>query len=465
MRIFITLTLFILFSSQLLASENKSLPKRLDTLMKTANELVGFNGAILVGTSTKVLYHNRIGFADKQKKLQLTEQHLFSAGSIAKELTTVAIMKLVEDGKISYQDSVSKYFPKLNPWANKVTIKHLMTHTSGLPRIHWIDNVDSVDVAEQIEKIEKLAFTPGEGFLYGNINIVLRAHIVEAVTKMDFQAFLQQQIFDVANMRHSVNPGSMKQHTASMVYKIDPNAIEGMTFFTTPYDIYQFELALWQQKFILAQSIKAALPGDLLSGSSTRALFDFGRFSVNSKNELLSWEHDGNSPPDHYALKFHDFENDLIIVMMSSDGNRTTLFDLKLSILSIINDGNSEIPLAWWFQNEMTIQGFDGAYNQLQQRFGQDTKADNLEFDVNRLGYKLLIANKAKQAVRLFKLNVTHYPFSANAYDSYGEALIKSDQLIEASNILKQGLALAKQQKNGPLVKSLTEQIQGISQQ
>ncbi|MCJ8270608.1 MAG: hypothetical protein MJK04_14550, partial [Psychrosphaera sp.] len=241
--------------------------------------------------------------------------------------------------------------------------------------------------------------------------------------------------------------------------------ISGMTLVTTPYDLYQFELALWQQKLISTQSIKAALPGDILSGSKTRALFDFGRFSVNSKNELLWWEHDGSANPDHHALKFHDFENDLIIVMMSSDGNKSTLFDLKRNIVAIINDGNSEIPLAWAFQNTMATPGFDSAYKQVQKRFGQDTIADSLESDVNRLGYKLLIANKAKQAIRLFKLNVTHYPFSANAYDSYGEGLVKSGQLIEASNILKQGLALAKQQKNGPLIKSLTGQIQGVSQQ
>lgn len=468
MRILSTVVIaviLVIFSSQLQASENKTLPKKLDLLIKSANEYVGFNGSILVGNSTGLLYHNRIGFADRQKKIPLTEQHQFNAGSIAKELTTVAIMKLVQEGKIAYQDSVAKYLPKLGSWAKKVTIKQLMSHTSGLPHIQWIDNIDSADVAEQIKSIDKLAFVPGVGFLYGNINIVLRSYIVEAVTKIDFHTFLTQQIFDVANMRRSLSPSSMKQYNASMVYKIDPNAILGMTLSTTPYDLYQFELALWQQKFIPAQSIKAALPGDLLSGSSTRAFFDFGRFSANSKNELLWWEHDGSSGPDHHTLKYHDFENDLIIVMMSSDGNKTTLFDLKRSILNIINDGNSELPLAWWFQQNLIKQGFDSAYNQLQHRAGQDTKVDSFEFEVNKLAYKFLAENKTLRAVRLFKLNQTQFPSSANAYDSYGEALIKLGKMGEAKNILKQGLALAKEQKNGPLVKSLTRQIQGIGQQ
>jgi hypothetical protein len=243
------------------------------------------------------------------------------------------------------------------------------------------------------------------------------------VTKIDFQAFLKQQIFDVANMTHSLNPSTMEQHNSSMVDKIDPNAISGMTFTTTAYDLYQFELALWQEKFIPAQSIKAALPGDLLSGSSTRAFFDFGRFAMNSKNKLLWWEHDGSAHPDHHALKYHDFENDLIIVMMSSDSNKTTLFDLKRSILAIINDGNSELPLSWWFQQAMTKLGFDAAYNLLQQRVGQAAKADSLESDVNKLGYKFLQDNKTQQAVRLFKLNVAHFPSSANAYDSYDRML------------------------------------------
>ena len=84
-----------------------------------------FNGSVLVGNSKEVYYYQQIGFADKEKKIPLNENHLFSTGSIGKELSTLAIMKLVEDGKLNYEDKVSKYVTSLPNWSNDITIEHM----------------------------------------------------------------------------------------------------------------------------------------------------------------------------------------------------------------------------------------------------------------------------------------------------------------------------------------------------
>jgi len=451
-------------ASQLLVNKDDDLTVKLDILLKKANEYVGFNGSLLVGNSRELLFYKQIGFADRKHKVPLTEEHLFNAGSIAKELTTVAIMKLVDEGKISYQDTVAKYLPNLASWSHKVTIKQLMSHTSGLPRIQWLDNIDSDDVDEQINNIRSLAFEPGQDFLYGNINVVLRASIVEAVTKIDFQTFLQQEVFAVAGMKNSINPKTMSQHNESMVYKLDVNAISGMTFFTTPLDLYKFERAIWQEKIATAQSINDALPGDVLSGRSNRAFFDFGGYSTNTEGKLISWQHDGSANPDHHALKFHDIENDLIIVLMSSDGNKSTLFDFKRSILPIVNGAKGEIPLTWWFQHQISKNGFSSAFKQLQQRVKKNSGFALAESKINILGYKLMKDNN-QQAAQVFKLNLNLFPASPNTYDSYGEVLIKLGRMNEAENILKRGLSLAKEQKIAHLIKSLTRQYKQINKQ
>jgi len=449
-------------ANQFLINKDDDLSVKLDILLKKANEYAGFNGSLLVGNSRGLLFYKQIGFADREHKIPLTDKHLFNAGSIAKELTTIAIMKLINEGKITYQDSVAKYLPNLASWSHKVTIKQLMSHTSGLPRIQWHTLIDSEDVDEQIKNIQSLAFEPGQDFLYGNINVAIRASIVEAVTKIDFQTFLQQEVFSVADMQHSINPRTMTQHNKSMVYKLDLNAISGMTLFTTPYDLYKFELALWQETIVSAQSIKDALPGDILSGSINRAFFDFGGYSTNNEGKLISWQHDGSANPDHHALKFHDFENDLIIVLMSSDGSKSTLFDFKRSILPIVSGANGEIPLTWWFQHQMLKNGFNSAFNQLQQRVHKKSEFVPSESDINTLGYKLMKENN-QLAARVFKLNQNLFPSSPNTYDSYAEVLIKLGRMSEAENMLKRGLSLAKEQKIAHLVKSLTRQYKQLN--
>jgi CubicO group peptidase (beta-lactamase class C family) len=339
MRILFIIFLFSCFSHQSLATEDTNQIQKLDVLIKAANKYKGFNGAMLVGSTkgNKVVYYNRIGFADKEHKKPLTDKHLFESGSIGKEFSTLAIMKLVDEGKISYEDKVASYLPQLPSWAKEVSVEHLMSHTSGLPNLKWFKHMETSDVVEQVNNVQQLAFKPGEDFLYSNMNVVVRVYIVEAVLKIKFQEYLKREIFKVAGMQESMNPAAMNQYTNLMTYHRKPTAVSGVSFYTTPYDLYKFDQALWQEKFISTQRIKAALPGDKLSGNKNRAYFDFGGFKTNAQGKLISWEHDGSSSHHHHALKFHDFESNLIIVLMSNDGDKSTLYALKRSILHVLN--------------------------------------------------------------------------------------------------------------------------------
>lgn len=467
MRILFIIFLFSCFSHQSLATEDNSQIQKLDVLINAANKYKGFNGAMLVGSAkgNEVVYYNRIGFADKENKNPLTDKHLFQSGSIGKEFSTLAIMKLVDEGKISYQDKVASYLPQLPSWAKEVSVEHLMSHTSGLPNLKWFKHMETSDVVEQVNNVQQLAFKPGQGYLYSNMNVVVRVYIVEAVLKIKFQEYLKREIFKVAGMQESMNPAAMNQYTNLMTYHRKPTAVSGVSFYTTPYDLYKFEQALWQEKLISVQRIKAALLGDKLSGKKNHAYFDFGSFNTNAQGKLISWEHDGSSSHHHHALKFHDFESNLIIVLMSNDGDKSTLYALKRSILHVLNGAKVRLPLSWTFKAEVSKNGFDIAFAHLQQRIKKDAHLDLFsdEDELNELGYGLLEEKKYKQAALLFQLNLQRFPDSANAHDSYADALIKLAKRDEAERIIQQGLILAKKQKNSSLIKHLTLKIKTIA--
>jgi tetratricopeptide (TPR) repeat protein len=376
-------------------------------------------------------------------------------------------MKLVDEGKISYQDKVASYLPQLPSWAKEVSVEHLMSHTSGLPNLKWFKHMETSDVVEQVNNVQQLAFKPGEDFLYSNMNVVVRIYIVEAVLKIKFQEYLKREIFKVAGMQESMNPAAMNQYTNLMTYHRKPTAVSGVSFYTTPYDLYKFDQALWQEKFISTQRIKAALPGDKLSGNKNRAYFDFGGFKTNAQGKLISWEHDGSSSHHHHALKFHDFESNLIIVLMSNDGDKSTLYALKRSILHVLNGAKVRLPLSWTFKAEVSKNGFDIAFDYLQQRIKKDAHFDLFsdEDELNELGYGLLEENKYEQAARLLQLNLQRFPDSVNAHDSYADALIKLAKRDEAERIIQQGLILAKKQKKSYWIKHLTLKIKAIAKQ
>jgi hypothetical protein len=142
-------------------------------------------------------------------------------------------------------------------------------------------------------------------------------------------------LFKAAGMTGSFHQTKNDLATKGVVAGDYPTNMAGLTIYVTPIDLFKFENALWNGSLISAEQIKRVLPGDRLSGKKNRAYFDFGKFFVNDNGNLVSWEHDGSNP-DHHTVKHHDFVTGTVFVLMSSDGNKSTLYkllnELKTSI-------------------------------------------------------------------------------------------------------------------------------------
>ncbi len=312
------------------------------SIEKTVQQ-TGFNGAVLVGRGDQVLLHKSIGYADAAKKITLTAKHLFSPGSVGKEFTTVSIMQLAAKNKLEYQDKITKYIDGLPAWANKITIEQILTHTSGLPDVQWKKWISTADAIQQIRQ-GTLAFEPGTGYEYTNLNVVVRALIIESITGKSYAKYVADTIFNVAGMTDSFHQTKNDEAYRRGVVSGDyPTNIAGLTIYVTPLDLFKFENALWNGSLISADKLKQVLPGDRLSGKQNRAYFDFGKFFGDDNGNLVSWEHDGSNP-DHHTITHHDFVTGTVFVLMSSDGNKSTLYkllsELKASTLEQIKHTN-----------------------------------------------------------------------------------------------------------------------------
>ena len=329
MKSYLKFLLLLSFSTQLFASNGWN-EKDLSEIYKYVNES-GFNGAILVSHQGKLIVEEYLGYADSEKTTELTRQHLFSPGSVGKEFTTVGIMMLEDQGLLSYEDKVSKFLTELPEWAKNVTIHQILNHTSGFPKIKWKKNISTTDAIKQILNSEGL-FEPGNGYQYSNLNVVTRALVIEALTEMPFSAFMYDNIFEPAKIKDSYQQLTLKDNSTKKVVGDYPTYLNGVTVYVTPIDLMKFENALTSNLLIPFADVQTKLDGDELSGQNNRALYDFGLFSKDSMGTLLRWKHDGSNP-SHHTLKFHDFENDLVIIIMSSDGNKSTLYQIKEKIV------------------------------------------------------------------------------------------------------------------------------------
>jgi CubicO group peptidase (beta-lactamase class C family) len=145
------------------------------------------------------------GMADLEHDVRNTPETIFEAGSVSKQFTAMAIMLLAKDGKLSLDDPVRKYVPELPDYKVPLTIRHLLTHTSGLRDWGSVESIAGwprtsraythAHVVDIVSRQESLNFTPGDHYSYSNTGYNLSAIIVARVSGMSFADFSKQRIF------------------------------------------------------------------------------------------------------------------------------------------------------------------------------------------------------------------------------------------------------------------------------
>lgn len=187
----------------------------IDTFFLNRHNKTEFYGTVLFAQRGRIVFENYYGFANLSSKDTLTLDHTFQLASASKPFTAVAVMQLVEEGKISLNDEMHKFFPVF-PYQG-ITIHQLLSHRSGMSQYtHFCDAPDSIwpdkhktitnnDVLKIMNQIAPMInYAPDQAHYYCNTNYMLLASIVEKVSGMSFSDYLKANIFEPAGMVHTV---------------------------------------------------------------------------------------------------------------------------------------------------------------------------------------------------------------------------------------------------------------------
>lgn len=295
----------------------------------------GFNGSIAIKLKANPIFTYSVGYQKQNTKLNA--EHLFSSGSVGKEFTTVALLKLIDESRLTLDDLIGKYIPTLPPWGQQIKVKHLLSHTTGLPKISWKNNITTQDVMDQVMSLQVLEFPPGTDYLYGNINVMLRAKIVENITGQEFDKYLKDHFLDPLGMTNTIQSVTINQ-SKQQVAGDYPTAINGVTIYTTASDLLLWEMALLDGKALNGKSVLRYISKHKLSGKPNHIEYDFGQFYM--ENEKISAiKHDGSNP-SHHVLKYTNLTSQLSLVVMSSDGNKNLLYLIKDDIEALFQSIN-----------------------------------------------------------------------------------------------------------------------------
>jgi len=244
--------------------------QRIDAVMQELHRTRGFNGNVLVARHGKIIYENAIGWADYLHRKELNINSQFELASITKTITGTAILMLMEQGKLSLNDDVKKFFPDF-PY-DGVTIRLLLTHRSGMMNyVYFTDDLyraEHRDERKGISNAQEMALIaqykphpfnkPDKRFLYNNSNFMVLGSIIEKVTGQSYADFVKAHIFQPAGMAHTAVyskavydkiPVDVVGHDRGQWrYSVVQNFLDGPVgdkgVYSTVGDLYLFDRAL-----------------------------------------------------------------------------------------------------------------------------------------------------------------------------------------------------------------------------
>ena len=467
-----------------IAGHSQTLPPtriaKVDGFITRAAELNQFNGVAFVAQRGRILYEKAFGLANMEWTVRNTLQSRFEIASMTKAMTAIAIMQLVQEGKIRLDAHVSDYLPFYpRETGDRITIDQLLSHTSGLqqdiafaddpnniPAVVPLVNADLLSNESLVKLISRrpLRFSPGTGYAYSSDAYAVLGAVIEHVTGMSVWRALQARVLDRAGMTET-GVALLTPIVARRTYGYgqtlegyDNAAHIGVTpaggLYSTVRDLYRFDRAL--------------TTGTLVNNSSKQRLF-----AIRSVITAYGWKTSEEIRPDGTRRAIlrttgglPGFENlmvripseDRVIIFLSNTRHLVwRLDDFAVAVNHILDGEPYSIPkrsIAEAMANHIK-RGMRGAELR---RFFFAAQTDTINYavdegEMNRLGYHVLYQRKAPaDAVLIFTLNAEAFPRSGNVYDSLGEAYLVAGDSTRAIMNYRKSLSLDPKNSNAEAV-------------
>ena len=472
----------ILCATQYLFAQSKV--QKLDRFIKKMYAQNQFNGGVLIAEKGKVIYKKTLGWRDAQARKKLDLQTGFQTASLSKTFTAVAIMILKEKKMLSYDDKLVKYLPEL-PYPN-ITIRHLITHTSGLYpynplfKKHWKDK-NKIATNEDIIAMykthkPKTFFKPGTEWGYCNVGYVFLSSIVAKVAKMPFEDFLKQHIFVPAKMTQTqvytkLNSQRIKNFAVEHVYdigkqkQVSAGQIPGNEEIhylhgklgddkvaSTLEDLLKWDRVLYTNKIVSLQTLQEAFQpvASSFDKSKRHGKFDYGygfQLDQHPKYGKVVY-HNGGEPGLRVRFIRHIDQDKTIIIY----GNMysTYLNKIRDAVLQILYNQPYEIPKKLVSEAlKPIILTKDSTYVRkafqklVAQKEAYFVREGGLEF----LAGELWSRKKYREGLWLLHFMVEQFPKSANARYVLGEGYMETNQNQKAIFHFKKLLNMLKPRK------------------
>lgn len=305
----------------------------------------GFTGSVLIAQDGEIIYSGAYGYADIAQEIPNTVQTVFDIASLSKQFTAVAILRLVDEGQLSVDDTLGELFDNVSDDKADITIHQLLTHSSGLPSYVYDGDFTEIGRDEAIKRAleANLEHAPGTQYLYSDTGYGLLAIIIENTTGQSFQSYLHEHLFGPAGMEHTgfYNEPHWANEPVAHAYFNDetygsaaerPGPYWGILGFggvlTTVEDLYLWHQALSENLIISPESTELMFTPYIEEDSDGESYYGYGWGIIDIEDAGIGhviW-HSGAADA-HNSIMANLVDHNMQIIMLSNRIDSTQVAD------------------------------------------------------------------------------------------------------------------------------------------
>lgn len=287
------------------------------------------NGAVLLAKNNVIICDTILGYSDFDRKTPFQKQTSFYIASLAKPITAISIMLLQQNNLLNYNDSACKYIEELPEYAKNVTIKQLLTHTSGIKDYEGIledKNLTNEQVLNWLKTQSTLNFIPGSKYEYSNSGYIILAKIIETISGKSLDLFLKENIFKPLKMECTFvfKETAVKTVPKAIGFNKDKHLDDYMQLttgdggiYSTVGDLYKLDKALREGVLINKENTELMYQQQILSNGNSSE-YGFGWFISKSPERIAM--HTGGLN-GFRSLFWRDLKNDITLIVLTNQGD------------------------------------------------------------------------------------------------------------------------------------------------
>lgn len=435
-----------------------SLTTEIDALINSYVDNYEFNGNVLMAHKGEVIFKKGYGYASEEWKIKNTPDTKFRIASASKQFTAMLVMQLVSEGRLELHTPIAHYLPTYPAdVANKVTIHHLLTHSSGIPSYtnrgdyqEFMKNPIAPEDLVLTFQDSTLLFDPGERFDYSNSGYALLGYILEEVTGKSYGYLLKEKIFEPLGMSDSGynSNNSVLDRNASGYYRNGPlltrsNHIEMSVAYSaggihsTAEDLFLWDQALYTEKLLPKKWLDTIFTEQIPAwGNQYGYGWVLGNFSIgNAGMRRQVIEHDGVIN-GYRSLILRIPETRSTIILLHNNGS-CPVYRIASDLTAIIYKEPYDLPrpsLVHHVTRILMSDGKDKAEDLFEKNINNGNyKVNETEFNMN--ARSLIQQGEYMLASDLLEMGLSQFPQSSMLYNRYGTLYFeqgKTEKSIEA---------------------------------